>query len=148
MSYTMMCRTCPDHTFLEVVEGDRIKHVGTTQGSGRQRIDGARRDADHSPDPIGVDSEEAQNRMWERIVAHIRAAVPGAWAVELDTSDQSSGYGFVITNVLSKGTVSLLTGEQILELANDISGELADLIWSEHGGVIGEDEHGYAYMLL
>lgn len=148
MSYTMMCRTCADHTFLEVVEGDRIKHVGTAQGSEKQSIDGERRDADHSPDPIGVDSEEAQNRMWERIVAHILATVPSARAIELDTSDQSTGYGFVITSVLGMGDVELLAEKQILTLADDISGELADLNWSERGGVLGETDNGYAYMML
>lgn len=148
MSYTMMCRTCGDHTFLEVAEGDRIRHVGTAATSEKQRIDGERRDADHSPDPIGVDSEEAQNEMWNRIVAHILATYPNARAVELDTSDQSDGYGFVITDVMASGDVSLLADEQIWALSDVIGGELSDLNWSERGGVLGEDDRGYAYMML
>jgi hypothetical protein len=149
MSFTMMCRACTDHSFIFADEQSRLRHVGIGHGlDGTRNADAARRDADHLPDPIGVDSEEAQNRMYERVVAHVQNRVPQARWLALGTGDQSYGYGFVMQAVADADGEPLLAQEQVLELADGVSGELGDLNWSERGGLIGEDDQGYGGIRL
>jgi hypothetical protein len=71
-------------------------------------------------------------------LALIRAAHPAVVTAHFTTTDQHDGYGFFISVLaLADGTQSA-PGPELAERVDDL---VCDIDW---GGVMGEDEHGYA----
>lgn len=77
----------------------------------------------------------------------VRHAVPTATSIDVGTTDQHVGLGFVLSEVhLADGsTLSETDPKRLDELTDDNFGYLADLDWD---GVVGEDWHGYATIPL
>jgi hypothetical protein len=75
------------------------------------------------------------------LLTGVRARVPStASTLKLETSDQNTGYGFVIRDVVDSNNVSVVDGQGVEQLNDDLFDEL-DLDWDN---AVGEDKYGYA----
>ena len=77
----------------------------------------------------------------------LRERFPTGVTALFETSDQAA-YGFRWLDVLDGEDVPLaesLSEQERAALDDQLSGHLADLDWD---GVMGEDEHGFAFVLL
>ncbi len=145
--YKAVCLICPDKHFIEpgTETHARPRHAGAGYKSdGSQAADAARRDADHAATPIKLGAGMAQQRMLDRALEIIRAGLPSAAMVDLETSDQGA-YGFVLQRITddSGDAVPMEWGTMSPELArlyDQISDQISDLDWN---GVVGEGRCGY-----
>lgn len=144
MGYTEVCALClPEKRFVE--DG---RHVGVGyEHDGSQAADAERRNAGHPAQPIELHGDDVQRTMLDAVLAHVRRRVPGAVYLDLATTDQSSGYGFVLGEVTAEDGTNLRPDSRDFEhplgykLDDEVTDWLADLDWN---GVVGEGYGGYA----
>jgi hypothetical protein len=139
MSYSDVCAFClPQKVFVE--DG---RHVG--QGH-EPAADADRRDAGHPVAPIELSGEGVQRTMLDAVIAHVRKAAPEAAYLDLSTTDQNTGYGFVLGGLEDAQGKDLLPDyfdftHPLVNLGDELADWLYDLNWN---GVVGEGYGGYA----
>ncbi len=135
--YTAICMKCPQKRFIVPgTEYNNPRHEGK---------DGPALDAIHAALPENLRSDRAQMWMLACALELIRARVPVARYVDMETTDQDD-YGFVLTGLRSTlGGPDLLpswgdTDHPLQGVADEIGDQISDLDWD---GVVGENEGGY-----
>ncbi len=87
-----------------------------------------------------------QQELLDAATATIAGMVPEAYSVQLNTSDQNTGYGFWVAAVWDHGLSPLLDAPDGLSRINDAVYEyLCDLDWD---GVVGENKYGTAMIWI
>lgn len=85
---------------------------------------------------------ETDARRFAELKRIVKGIVPDATSIDLETTDQATGSGFLVMDVIRNHDRADLVDQDVID---KISDEASDVLWElRWNASVGEDKHGYA----